>query len=475
MALVHLVHPPVALCSRLASLCLAFCCLAGSFEAKKAGGSLLLTGNSTVFLDKFCFNYNENASVHNGYLNVTLWAPKVRGPVAATLLLLDDEPDSFAGPSQQWDALSCEEKASHAKTHDRLDWRKLSRDKGQTMRFAIGQRSHPRFWYLALADCSGDDFHLRWKANFTNMDFGFAQELSAERRFSPLVFLVLTLTYGGLVCAQRYVNRCLSRHGSTDSASEKAAHPFARLLLLGLGCAFCESLLSTLHLVSYAVNGVGAPLADKIAQVGAVSSNFVLVSLLLLISEGKCISYIMVKADVRSKFKLLAPFLIACFLLEFRGEYAVSQTYATDYVYTTPCGIVLILVDLYLLGVYLCNLRHTYGESFDRSESEFYITWGLVYAAWFLALPFTALLAQAVVAPWAWYLACMLVKKGFTVLMYFSLVVGLWPGNVQSYFQVWDMVDLHSDLPVLLSRSVGALAKQVDPSRQPFRKYVMEP
>jgi len=442
------------------------CCFA-SVSAKKAGGSILLTANSTVFLEKFSFGHNPDRMTHTGHLNVTVWAVGgATGPISAEVLLLDDELHSYTGPSRQWDALTCEEKRKHAKTSDRLDWREVSRPQGKTMKFQIGQRLHARFWYLVLADCSGDDVRLKWQANFSNVDFGFAHEFSAERQYSPFVFLALSVAYGCLVAFQRHVNQSLAKHSRSDSANNKAAHPFARLLLLGLGLALGESLLMTLHYACYMYNGVGAAFADQVAQLLAVSSSFVLVSLLLLVSEGKCVSYVMVASDVHSKMRLLGPFLLSCFMLELWGEYSVSQKATTDYVYTTPCGWALIFVDLLLLGAYLRNLNRTYIAEQDRSEGIFYQTWGIVYSLWFLVLPFTAWLAQAVYQPYSWYMVCTSVKKGTTALVYASLVAGLWPGNVRSYFK---LVDLQPDLPALLHRSMEAFT---DLS---FKKFAQEP
>jgi len=201
-------------------------------------------------------------------------------------------------------------------------------------------------------------------------------------------------------------------------------------VLLGLA----ETLLSVGHTARYASDGVGIPAAAVLAQLLAMTSSFVLASLMLLVSEGKCVSYIMVAGDAWKMFRLLGPFLVSCCGLEFWGEYALSRNYTTDYVYTTPFGWALILVDLVLLGVYVSNLRRTFLAERGNDLAVFYRSWGLVYGAWFLALPLTAVLAQAVLAPYVWLIVSLAVKKGATLAVYAALVIGLWPGNTRTYF-----------------------------------------
>jgi len=173
-----------------------------------------------------------------------------------------------------------------------------------------------------------------------------------------------------------------------------------------------------------------------LAQLLGVSSNFLLASLLLLVSQGKCVSYIMVASDAWRMLRLLGPFSFSCFSLELWAEYSLSRNYTTDYVYTTPCGWAVICVDLFLLGIYLRNLRETYLAERGHEDGVFYRTWGLVYGVWFLALPIMAVLAQAVLAPYAWFIVSVGVKKGATALVYAALVVGLWPGNARTYFRL---------------------------------------
>eukprot|EP00415_Alexandrium_ostenfeldii_P001635 UN1635 len=270
-----------------------------------------------------------------------------------------------------------------------------------------------------------------------NNAYGWTSEFSTDKR-CVLYFLVpLVVVYSCLAVLQFYANSVLADMASADSASSKAAHPFARILMAGLSLACGATFLSVLHNVLYALHGYVYPIVHIAAQFLYVSSDFVLASLLLLVSQGKCISYIMVAADGWRMLRLLGPFLVSCFLLEMWGDYSVSRRYSVDYVYTTMFGWALILVDLVLLGMYAVNLRRTYAVERDRGDGAFYCTWGVAYGAWFLALPVTAVLSQAILAPYVWLFVSLTITKTVTVLVYAALVLGLWPGNTRTYFKLF--------------------------------------
>mmetsp|Transcript_51973 Transcript_51973/g.155196 ORF Transcript_51973/g.155196 Transcript_51973/m.155196 type:complete len:200 (+) Transcript_51973:1-600(+) len=111
--------------------------------------------------------------------------------------------------------------------------------------------------------------------------------------------------------------------------------------------------------------------------------------------------------------------------------------FSVDYVYTTPCGWALILADVLLLSVYAVNLRRTYAVERDRGDAVFYRTRGVVYGAWFLALPLAAVLSQAVLAPYAWFVVSLAVTRASTLCAYAALVLGLWPGNTRTHFKLF--------------------------------------
>jgi hypothetical protein len=412
-------------------------------------GTAVVPQGGTNFLAKFVYTFTSREEVKHkipaGRLNLTLQAPDITSSHDLYMLLLDDEAESYPGPSGAWEALSCKEKIAHARLAIPIDWEEAARPEGATMTSNIFEKLRPRWWYFAVADCSqrsagsgSASLAVKYTLHTTNPTYGWASEFSTDRRLAIHVFLVMGMAYTALAVAQLRANRVLAeaagRHG--DSAEGKAAHPFARILVAGIGLALAAQLLWVVHHVGYAMDGVGFTTTHIAAQILSVFSNFILASLLLLVSQGKCVSYVMLAADARAVSRLLGPFLAACLLLEFWGEYSVSRTCTNDYVYTTPFGWMIIISDLLLLTIYATNLRKTFLAERCRGDGRFYSTWGIVYGAWFLALPVTALLSQAVLAPYIWYIVSVSVRSTVTFLVYAALVVGLWPENDRTYFKL---------------------------------------
>jgi len=227
--------------------------------------------------------------------------------------------------------------------------RDAATERGQEVRIGVLEKIRPRWWYIAIADCSNTDLAIKYEFHAVNDPYGWAQEFSTDRRFELYVFVILLIIYVGLAVAQRHVNACLTKLGGADSASSKAAHPFARMLFAGILLGLGAAIVSVFHSSLYASNGYGSFVAYVVAKLLSVSSNFVLASLLLLVSEGKCISYVMVVGDAWRMCRLLAPFLCACVTLELWGDFSNSRNYTTDYVYATPFGWAVVLVELCLV------------------------------------------------------------------------------------------------------------------------------
>mmetsp|Transcript_96858 Transcript_96858/g.202379 ORF Transcript_96858/g.202379 Transcript_96858/m.202379 type:complete len:219 (-) Transcript_96858:425-1081(-) len=158
--------------------------------------------------------------------------------------------------------------------------------------------------------------------------------------------------------------------------------------------------------------------------------------MLLLLAEGKCVSYVMVRADACRLGRLLAPFVATCLLLELWGEQSARQRYNTDFVYTTCFGWLLICADMALFAQYARNILKTYARERESHDADFYRRWGPLCGCWFLTLPLTAILSQLVLAPYAWWFASFAVHSAGTVGVYAALVVGLWPGNCKSFLKL---------------------------------------
>lgn len=372
--------------------------------------------------------YNQSIS-ESGRLEMDLKVHHISPHQSIHVLLFDDEAHSFPGPSGQWDALSCKERMQHAKDVFALTGERR-------IHVNLREKLRPRWWYVALVDCSGLGVtSVDYELHATNTLYASWQaEFSSDKRWALPLCLFMCVFYLILGAMQRRVNVALASL-SSDCAGSKAAHPFARILFAGVILELTACSLEALYNVLYARDGHGVPALHAMALLVSSCSNFVLASLLLLVSQGKCISYKMVAADGLRMLKLLGPFFVACLFLELWGDFAASRTYSTDYAYTTRCGFLIILVDLGLFGQYVRNTQRTMSFEGGRAHTLFYRTWGVIYSSWFLALPFSALLSKLVLAPYIWYIVSLCVTKCLTAFVYLALVIALWPENTRTSFK----------------------------------------
>eukprot|EP00930_Biecheleria_cincta_P021597 TRINITY_DN15964_c0_g2_i1.p1 TRINITY_DN15964_c0_g2~~TRINITY_DN15964_c0_g2_i1.p1 ORF type:complete len:495 (-),score=68.65 TRINITY_DN15964_c0_g2_i1:131-1534(-) len=407
-------------------------------------GHSAVPANSTIFLSKFAFSFQPLADYEKlssaaydpkrhiiGLVDIKVTVPDFEMGQAVHILLFDDEARSYPGPSGEWDSLPCDQRIQHAR-RDMV----LSRSQ-RRFSIPIREKLRPRWWYIALADCSGKGLKsVEYEIHTKNSLYGWAEEFSSDKRLALPAFCLLSITFLFLAAAQIRANMVLAARRGADDAGSKAAHPFARILAAGILLELTGCALEALQNLIYASNGSGSPTMHAGALLLSVCSNFILASLLLLVSEGKCVSYRMVVADAHRMCKVLAPFLTSCLILELWGDFATSRTYSTDYAYTTRCGWIIIMVDLGLLAKYVQNLKATLSLDGGQADRKFYRTWGTAYGAWFLALPFSALLSQAVLAPYVWYIVSLCITKLVTVAVYGALVFALWPENTRSHFKM---------------------------------------
>lgn len=407
-------------------------------------GHSAVPANSTIFLSKFTFSFQPLADYEKissaaydrkrhivGLVDITVRVPDFEMGQAVHILLFDDEAHSYPGPSGEWDSLPCEERIKHARKDTVLSRGEMR------YRIPIREKLRPRWWYVALADCSGKGLKsVEYEVHTTNTLYGWAEEFSSDKRLALPAFCLLSITFLFLGAAQLRANMVLAARRAADDAGSKAAHPFARILVAGILLELAGCAMEVLHNLLYANNGSGSPTMHAGSLLLSVCSNFVLASLLLLVSEGKCVSYRMVVADAHRMCKLLVPFLTSCLILELWGDFATSRTYSTDYAYTTRCGWTIIMVDLGLFAKYVQNLQATLSLGRGQADRKFYHSWGTAYGIWFLALPFSALLARAVLAPYVWYIVSLCITKLVTAVVYGALVFALWPENTRSHFKM---------------------------------------
>eukprot|EP00928_Gymnodinium_smaydae_P012117 TRINITY_DN14408_c1_g3_i1.p1 TRINITY_DN14408_c1_g3~~TRINITY_DN14408_c1_g3_i1.p1 ORF type:complete len:441 (+),score=99.20 TRINITY_DN14408_c1_g3_i1:106-1428(+) len=397
-------------------------------------GSTAVSAGGVRFLAKFCFDYSPIGDVA-GTVNVSL---RARGDSVQRarmgfgdevyLLLLDDQDESYPEESDAWNAMSCTEKLRHG----RRTWEILPAAAwpiGFETQVNIQEKVRPRWWYVAIADCTSSGFEADYTLHMWNPQQSWESEFSMDRRGMLVVCFAFLLVHGGIAAAQFHGNHL----GQKRSA--QADHPLVRLLSAEVSCAAAAALLLCAHYSRFASNGEGLPSFELLAKVLLWMSKCLVMCFVLLVSQGVCVSKPMTGQHLIHWLQRLGPFALMCLWLELWGEYAESRRYNTHFVYATGFGTLLVLVDLCWLLVYTDNLRRTHSAETDPKKRDFYATWGLAYGAWFLVLPVAALLSH-LLAPWVCFRIAVTLINSCHALISVALVFALWPHRTNKTFKL---------------------------------------
>jgi len=150
---------------------------------------------------------------------------------------------------------------------------------------ALFQSTRPHIWYFALSSCSGGDgeddpegaaYDVEYEIRFRQFD---GSELSVEMRHMLGVSALAMLGLAAL--SARFTLDCQRTRRSLGTL-----HPVIWVLAAALKLQCAAPALHAFHLFSYEQDGVGAPLADALAEVFLMSSQVVNATLLIVIAQG---------------------------------------------------------------------------------------------------------------------------------------------------------------------------------------------
>ncbi|CAJ1375545.1 unnamed protein product [Effrenium voratum] len=309
----------------------------------------------------------------------------------------------------------------------------------------IFQRVRPRWWYAVLVDCSGFTRTIDYTVHMTNLHLGFLQEFSMDR-VGPVGAYLFMAVYGFLAACQLVA--VLKRN-----TNAKTQHPIRILLSACVGTGVVGTLAFLLNLMWYAYHGedqANLYMAGKLLKAG---SKYTLLTILLLLSRGRCISVPLHGQDLMQAARILLPLYIASVTLEVWGEYSQSRNHTTDVVYCTFMGMVIMSIDVALFVLYLRNLCSSWRSETDFIRQGFYRSWGLVYSAAFLVLPVSVLIVQSV-APWVRSEVIFFVSNTAHCSFLALLIIGLWPDYTQPFFCI--------DQPSALAQTFGVKTELLD-------------
>lgn len=393
-------------------------------DALLAQGSIVVPPKQAVFLTKFCFDFDASGGTAGNFrVKITDATPKIGD---MELVLFDDQADSYPNEKALWNfQCGSQELKSAARFEQSIDVSKLPGDG----RFIIPMTEHirPRWWFVAVVDCSGVERTLDYSVHMTNPQQGWHKEFSMDQ--CGLASLLVTLgAYLALAIAQQFAIFSQMRQQRAS-----ARHPLRIMLLLSLGAACAGMVALVLETLWFATNGQTEAKLYLAGKMLKVLSKFLLISILMLLSRGICISHPFNSTDMWRVSRLLAPFFGACLVLELWGEYSASRNYTTGSIYGTWFGGALVLGDLCFLVLYLKNLTHSYSFETDVERRRIYSFWGALYSLAFVVLPFATLLSF-VLSPWVRTETIFLITNGANITLLALLVVGLWPQRAHQFF-----------------------------------------
>mmetsp|Transcript_144243 Transcript_144243/g.268777 ORF Transcript_144243/g.268777 Transcript_144243/m.268777 type:complete len:454 (+) Transcript_144243:56-1417(+) len=408
--------------ARLAVLAAAAASLIGS-AALKVEGSIKVPANRIIFLSKFCFDY-DTEGIKSGTWDLKFLKATPARTGKIELILFDDESFSYPSDEDSTGEFRCgSDKLKLASKYEGDMDAKTLPNFGK-FQMPLVQKRRPRWWYVSLVDCSGEEHEVEFSLHMTNPKQGFQREMSMDQCGVRLLGLIF-VTYAGLCWVQLVAIMMRS--------SARTKHPLRILVTAGAAAAAWGMFFLVGDTAWLLWKGVRPMPVYIFAKSLKACSKFIMMGILLLLSKGKGISRTLSFHDVCWVSKYLVPFFLSCLALELWGEYSQSRLYTTDSVYCTWIGGLLVCVDLLLCAFYSFNLYESYQAELEEERRVFYRKWGPWYAFGFLILPI-AICLSLLISPWFRSAVVLFFTNAAHISIYASLIIGLWPERTQAFF-----------------------------------------
>jgi hypothetical protein len=408
-------------------------------------GEKYVPANGAVFIAKYCFDFDPHGN-NTGEVDFRLNSVDPQ-PVAPDnglmkIVLLDDQSDSYPDSNYRWPGFDCGDERLNVAAKAQLDIQLKDMPRNNRLHTYIVERIRPRFWFLAAIDCSGVGRTIEYEAHLVNIEKGWMAEISMDRCGITSLIVFIAIYLGAAMLQVRAVF-------SRSEANTK--HPLRLLLTLGTCAAFWGTGFYALDTFFYASRGDETFLLYFAAKFFKACSKFSLLSIMMLLSKGICISRMLHLRDLVHTITIVAPFSLICLGVECYGEYDQATKFATSFVYCGWVGAVLSVADLSLLCKYAQNLMHTYLEEKDSEKKNFYRTWGLVYSSAFFVLPIAIIVSMILAAHVRVGVMFWFNNSVHSVLL-LLLIAGLWPERTQEVF----CIDNAGSMASIFGNQVGS-------------------
>lgn len=414
-------------------------------RAKVIWGDAVIEPSQAQIITKFCFDFHPDCSDRHcsghvpGVLefNVTVRCTEQdcspSSPPHLLIGMMDDEVFSFPGVAQKSSEITCIEVKRLSKSTHNIDWN-LIREGGQhSGKINIVQKVRPRWWYVALASCSGQAVEISYTMHLTNPELGSLSEFSIDTvRVASWVPLLLTV-FVALACVQA---SSVSQWRLSSGRSWIKLHPACRLLSLSTFLAAVGQGCWALHWWTFGVTGVFWQSTEMLARGVTIGSKTSVSLILLLLAKGQVVC----TPDIawRTHRELVCGVLcfgFLCFLLEVWGDSDQRST-TTEYIYDTTAGVLLLLIDGIWLWTYMSTSFQTFQAEPRPKPRRFYTTCAPLFALWFASVPCIALFAK-VLAPWVRFHLTFLAGGLAHALVLAGLVYSFQPSVAEGLYEVF--------------------------------------
>ncbi|XP_011180193.1 integral membrane protein GPR180 [Zeugodacus cucurbitae] len=309
----------------------------------------------------------------------------------------------------------------------------------QQFTYTISEVTEPRFWYVALTACYRNRTTCKWQAydhlkshNELNYDIYVVNTHPNNSAAHPLTFqfsfdqqnllemyMIFLLVYMVLLPVQIYAVRLQK-------------HPVTRLFTLSLASEFVSLAFITVHLIKFALNGVGMPNMQTAGDILDIFSRTTFMLILLLLAKGWAVTRQQInRTGWIILMSIWVPYCAFQMFLYVWDKTEVDIISDIDEYQTWPGWIVLILRTSFMTW-FLYELRNTMKYEHSTKKLDFLLHLGASSLVWFIYLPIVAIVALQVSPMWR-YKLLLGITNSADCLAYCVMTGLLWPNRSGQY------------------------------------------
>eukprot|EP00128_Syssomonas_multiformis_P017974 Colp12_sorted_trinity150504_noHs@2686 len=283
----------------------------------------------------------------------------------------------------------------------------------------------PRWWYLALTSCSGQQYAFDYYVEMTNGVGNFVRQFSADEigiLETSIAFFIFFLLL--LMVFQFYHVRVLKEMGMY--------HSTIKLLWICIFLGFLGFLLQLAHYGKLSQDGIGSEGALRASRVMIAFLEDIFILNLLLLAHGLTVA----RGRLSSVYMVTIAIFIVVYVIVHEAvliwEVSEFDPGRVLYRYESPPGYVLIAMRLLAYVWFLIAWAKTFKKY--SQKRKFYLPFVVVYSFWLLAMPVIVAIAKFNLEPRYRMISVSIVESCVQLLGLVALVY-LWrPNKANKHF-----------------------------------------